>query len=104
MKTVTNPEYLRRNLLVCSAYGAVASIEKAIEHTRKLKRQPKWLLRHLQMAHERAVKLPPALVCYRSAAPIEIPVRSESADRIVAEIMDWIESPTKQHKEGPNHE
>lgn len=83
VKIVLNPEYLRRNLLVCSAVGALASIETVLAHVRKLKRQPKWLLKHLEMAQERAVKLPPALACYRSGAPT------------------YIESPTQQHGDGP---
>lgn len=82
MKIVLNPEYLRRNLLVCSAVGALASIEQALAHVRKLKHQPKWLLKHLEMAQERAVKLPPELACYRSAVPT------------------YIESPSPQHGAG----
>lgn len=68
-----NPEYLRRNLLHCSSIGALASIEKAIERLEKMKRQPKWLMEQLRMAQERAVKLPPALACYRSAVPTHLP-------------------------------
>ena len=69
----TNPEYLRRNLLVCSAVGAQASIDKSIERLSKMKRAPKWLLKSLHMAQERAAKLPPALACYRAAVPRELP-------------------------------
>jgi hypothetical protein len=75
-KTVVNPEYLRRNLLHCSSIGALASIDKAIERLEQTKRPPKWLLKMLRDAQERAAKLPPALACYRSAAPVHIPVVS----------------------------
>lgn len=73
-----NPEYLRRNLLVASSVGALASIEKSLERLRKMKHPPKWLLKSLQMAQERAAKLPPALACYRSAVPYEVPAAGKS--------------------------
>lgn len=73
-----NPEYLRRNLLVCSAVGALASIEQSIKRLEKMKRPPRWLLKSLHMAQERAVKLPPALACYRAAAPYEVPTQQHN--------------------------
>lgn len=71
MSTI-NPEYLRRNLLVCSAIGAHASIEKSIERLLKMKRAPQWLLKSLRMAEERAARLPSALACYRAVVPREL--------------------------------
>jgi len=76
-----NPEYLRRNLLVASSYGALAGIENAIERLSKTKHPPKWLMKQLRMAQERAAELPPALVCYRSAVPTHVPTQHGAAPK-----------------------
>ena len=69
---VINPEYLRRNLLVCSAVGANANAKAALKRLRAQKRPPKWLIEALECIEERTAKLPGPLACYRSAAPMAI--------------------------------
>ena len=65
-----NPEYLRRNLLVCSAIGANANAKAALARLRAQKRPPKWLLAYLDGIIERTDRVIPAVVCYRAAAPL----------------------------------
>lgn len=64
-----NPEYLRRNLLVCKAIGANANAKAALKRLQAQKRPPKWLAAYLQGIIERTEELGPALACYRSATP-----------------------------------
>lgn len=64
-----NPEYLRRNLLVCKAIGANATAKVALDRLRLQKRPPKWLVAYLEGIIERTEPLGPALACYRSASP-----------------------------------
>lgn len=67
-----NPEYLRRNLLVCSAVGANANAQSALKRLRAQKRPPKWLGALLEGIEERTAKLPGPLACYRGAVPVNI--------------------------------
>jgi hypothetical protein len=62
-------EYLRRNLLHCSAIGCRAGIETAIKRLEATKRPPKWLMKQLRGCLERAEKLPPDLAKWRNTAP-----------------------------------
>lgn len=64
-----NPEYLRRNLLVCKAVGANANAKAALKRLQGQKQPPKWLVAYLEGIIERTEPLGPALACYRSAAP-----------------------------------
>ncbi|SRR6266581_2336762 len=68
-----NPEYLRRNLLVAKAIGANANAKAALERLRSQKRPPQWLVTYLEGIVERTEPLGPALACYRSSAPYEVP-------------------------------
>lgn len=68
-----NPEYLRRNLLACKAYGANANAKTALERLKIQKRPPRWLVDYLQGIIDRTEELGPALACYRSAVPERIP-------------------------------
>lgn len=61
-------EYLRRNLLVASAYGASANAQSAIDRLKAGKRPPKWLLSALEGIVERTDKLPLDLARWRSLA------------------------------------
>lgn len=58
-------EYLARNLLVCKAYGAVASLDVAIKREEETKRPRKWMLNHLRAAKVRVEPLIGPLVNYR---------------------------------------
>lgn len=64
-----NPEYLRRNLLVCKAIGANANAKAARDRLLKLKRPQQWLIDYLDGIVDRTEDLGPALACYRSACP-----------------------------------
>ena len=61
-------EYLRRNLLVASAYGASAAAETALNRLRASKRAPKWLIAELEAIKERTDKLPHDLARWRDLA------------------------------------
>lgn len=69
-----NPEYLRRNLLVCSAVGANANAKAALKRLRAQKSPPKWLVAALEGIEERTAKLPGPLACYRSSAPMTVDI------------------------------
>jgi hypothetical protein len=69
MGSNVNPEYLRRNLLVCKAVGAHAGASKSLERLRRMKRPPKWLVKSLEGVVERAEPLVSALACYRAVVP-----------------------------------
>lgn len=75
-----NPEYLRRNLLVCKAVGANANAKAALQRLQAQRRPAKWLVNYLQGIIDRTESLPGELACYRAAAPInvEIPRVSET--------------------------
>jgi hypothetical protein len=62
-------EYHRRNLLVCSAYGAAAGIRISLERLRESKGAPKWLISQLQNSLDRADRLPADLAKWRDASP-----------------------------------
>lgn len=64
-----NPEYLRRNLLVCKAIGAHANAQAALQRLKAQKRPPKWLVAYLQGIIDRTEDLGPALACYRAVVP-----------------------------------
>ena len=68
----TNPEYLRRNLLVCSAVGAHAAAEKALKRLQATKRPAKWMVASLKGIIERTEPLVPALACYRAVVPARV--------------------------------
>lgn len=68
-----NPEYLRRNLLVCKAIGANANARAALKRLQAQKRPQQWLVVYLQGIIERTEELGPALACYRAAAPERLP-------------------------------
>lgn len=59
------PEYQRRNLLVCSAYGAHAGVEAILARLSGSKRPPKWLVAGLLGIKERTAKLPTDLARWR---------------------------------------
>lgn len=61
-----NPEYLRRNLLVCKAIGANANAKAAMTRLRSTKRPALWMVDYLQGIIERTEELGPALACYRA--------------------------------------
>jgi hypothetical protein len=64
-----NPEYLRRNLLVCKAIGANANAKGALKRLKATKRPAQWMLDYLQGIIDRTEELGPALACYRSVVP-----------------------------------
>jgi GR25 family glycosyltransferase involved in LPS biosynthesis len=70
---IVNPEYLRRNLMVCRAIGANANAKAAITRLKAQKRPAQWLLAYLQGIIERTEHLPGELACYRSGVPINVP-------------------------------
>lgn len=58
-------EYLRRNLLHCSAVGCEAGLEASIAHLSAIKGTPKWLLKSLRGCLERAQKVAVEMVAHR---------------------------------------
>jgi hypothetical protein len=64
-----NPEYLRRNLLVCKAVGANANAKAALGRLKLQKSPPRWLMDSLQGIIDRTEELGPALACYRAVVP-----------------------------------
>lgn len=66
--TMAHEEYLRRNLIHCSAIGARAGVQAAIKRLSAMKRTPKWLLHELAEVLKRAEKLPPELAAWRIQA------------------------------------
>ncbi len=62
-------EYLRRNLVLASSYGAQSLIDQALAHLLQMKRPPKWLLNDLKGAKNRVDKLPEHLAQWRDMAP-----------------------------------
>ena len=64
-----NPEYLRRNLLVCQAIGANANAKAALKRLYATKRPAQWMVAYLEGIVDRTEKIIPAVVGYRSAAP-----------------------------------
>lgn len=73
---MAHEEYMRRNLVVCSAYGAKAGVGAALVKLRAQRRPAKWLLTILDGVSERAEKLPPELARWRDAAP-DVPLPSD---------------------------
>lgn len=74
-----NPEYLRRNLLVCRAIGANRNAKAALRRLQGQRRPAKWLVTYLQGIIDRTEGLPGELACYRAAVPVnvEMPTVSE---------------------------
>lgn len=68
-----NPEYLRRNLLVCKAVGANANAKAALNRLNHQKQPPRWLVEALQGIIDRTEELGPALACYRAVVPERVP-------------------------------
>jgi hypothetical protein len=64
-----NPEYLRRNLLVCNAVGANANARAALNRLLVTRRPAKWMVAYLKGIIERTEPLVPALVSYREEIP-----------------------------------
>lgn len=62
---VASEEYLRRNLNVCAAYGALAAANKAAGLERECKRPRKWMLRKMHDITSRLDRVIPDLVAYR---------------------------------------
>ena len=71
-----NPEYLRRNLLVCTAVRANAKATAALQRLQAQRRPAKWLLGYLQGIIDRTESLPGELACYRSAVPRDVEMPS----------------------------
>jgi hypothetical protein len=67
-----NPEYLRRNLLVCNAVGANAAAKTALKRLQATKRPTKWMVAHLNAIIERTEPLLSALACYRAVVPVRV--------------------------------
>jgi len=67
-----NPEYLRRNLLHCSAVGAWAGADSALKRLQSHKRPPKWLIEQLQGIKERAGKVKFEMVLHRDEVAVSI--------------------------------
>lgn len=65
---MVHTEYLRRNLVLCSAYGANANAKAAIKRLQAMKRPPFWLLEALQGIEERTALLPTELAAWRNIA------------------------------------
>lgn len=58
-------EYLRRNLVHCSAVGCRANVGVALERLRTWKNPPKWLVSLLEGALERASEAADELATHR---------------------------------------
>lgn len=71
-QTTINPEYLRRNLLVCKAVGANASAKAALKRLMVTKRPAQWMVECLRGIADRTEELGPALACYRAAVPADL--------------------------------
>lgn len=69
-----NPEYLRRNLLVCKAIGAHENAKAARTRVLAWKRPPVWLVDALDGIIDRTEGLAPELACYRSSVPERLAV------------------------------
>lgn len=61
-------EYLRRNLVVCKGYGALAAVETAIARLGATKNSPKWLQAKLRAAQSRLLSIPHELAQWRDCA------------------------------------
>ena len=66
---MAHEEYLRRNLLHCSAVGCAADVRVSLARLLKMKRAPKWLIANLQGALDRADKVHPEMAKWRNHAP-----------------------------------
>ena len=73
-----NPEYLRRNLLVCKAIGANANAKAALERLQAQRRPAKWLVTYLEGIVERTEGMGGELACYRSAVPVNVEMQTSS--------------------------
>ena len=62
---MAHEEYLRRNLLVASAYGAGSIIDVVLKRLRGQRRPSKWLIKALEEAAARVDRLPPDLARWR---------------------------------------
>lgn len=62
-------EYLRRNLNVAKAIGAVANTRVALERLKGTKHPQKWLVAALEGILDRVKPLPHELANYRALAP-----------------------------------
>ena len=67
-----DPEYLRRNLMVCKAVGAKANAASALTRLRQQKRPPKWLVKALEGIEERVQPLSYELANYRALIPVHV--------------------------------
>ncbi len=66
---MAHEEYLRRNLIHCSAVGSAAAFSAALKRLSKTKNPPKWLVKMLQGGLERAEKVHPEVAKWRNEAP-----------------------------------
>ena len=62
-------EYLRRNLLVAKAVGAISLADSILKRLGAAKRPPKWLVEQTQGIRERLDGLPRELAAYRGELP-----------------------------------
>ena len=68
---MNNQEYLRRNLVVASAYGVRAGIDSALVRLSKTKRRPKWLYDLLGREYAKMDEIIKAVVKHRNTAQKE---------------------------------
>ncbi len=66
---MAHDEYMRRNLIHCKAVGCAANVRVSLERLRAMKRSPKWLIKNLEGALERAEKVHPEVARWRNIAP-----------------------------------
>lgn len=67
--TEPHAEYLRRNLITCKAYGAIAGLDVALSRLKAMRRPPKWLVKQLEGCKERTVPTAHEMALWRNAAP-----------------------------------
>lgn len=58
-------EYLRRNIIVCKAFGVEAGISSALARIRSMKRPPKWLAELLRIERAKAFTVAQEMAIYR---------------------------------------
>lgn len=64
-----NEEYLRRNLVHCSAVGVAADLSAVLDHLLATKHPPKWLVEQLKRTHAKSCKVPVEVARWRDTAP-----------------------------------
>lgn len=66
---MAHEEYLRRNLVHCSAVGVTADLTATLDRLLATKQPPKWLVEQLKRTHAKSSKVPVEVARWRDTAP-----------------------------------